>query len=247
MEKQITQSDWRLMELGRREEERGEGMREPAGRLHVPPGESWPRPGHGLSCGDDARVQVWMALGGTVPPMMWGRKIPWRKRWLPTPESLPRKFHGQRSLAGYCPWDHRVGHNWVTKTFTCGICFSDQGSNSRPPHWQHRVLTTKLSGKSRSFQTFLFGKVPRCPGSHWWASSRKTDERTMNRVPQCFWGLNCGFSDLPPWPLLGFAERQWWFQSHQSQLYAKQFIGSKGLIPSTKRSGLCPWILGSDL
>ena len=23
--------------------------------------------------------------------------------------------HGQRSLAGYCPWDHRVRHDWVTK------------------------------------------------------------------------------------------------------------------------------------
>ena len=23
--------------------------------------------------------------------------------------------HGQRSLAGYSPWDHRVGHDWATK------------------------------------------------------------------------------------------------------------------------------------
>ena len=29
---------------------------------------------------------------------------------------LPRKFHGQRSLAGYSPWGHkRVGHNLTTK------------------------------------------------------------------------------------------------------------------------------------
>ena len=25
-------------------------------------------------------------------------KIPWRRKWLPTPVFLPRKFHGQRSL-----------------------------------------------------------------------------------------------------------------------------------------------------
>ena len=25
----------------------------------------------------------------------------------PTPVFLPGKFHGQRSLAGYIPWDHR--------------------------------------------------------------------------------------------------------------------------------------------
>ena len=30
--------------------------------------------------------------------------------------ALPRKFHGQRSLAGYSLWGHRrVGHNWATK------------------------------------------------------------------------------------------------------------------------------------
>ena len=28
-----------------------------------------------------------------------------------TPVFLPGEFHGQRSLMGYSPWDHRVGHN----------------------------------------------------------------------------------------------------------------------------------------
>ena len=30
-------------------------------------------------------------------------KIPWRRKWQPTPVFLPRRFHGQRSLAGYSP------------------------------------------------------------------------------------------------------------------------------------------------
>ena len=34
----------------------------------------------------------------------WVRKIPWRRKWQPTPVFLPGKFHGQRSLAGYGPW-----------------------------------------------------------------------------------------------------------------------------------------------
>jgi len=29
------------------------------------------------------------------------RKIPWRRKWHPTPVFLPGKSHGQRSLAGY--------------------------------------------------------------------------------------------------------------------------------------------------
>ena len=41
-------------------------------------------------------------------------KLPCRRNWLPTPIFLPREFHGQRSLAGYSPWGHRVRHNWVT-------------------------------------------------------------------------------------------------------------------------------------
>ena len=43
----------------------------------------------------------------------WVGKIPWRREWLPTPVFLPGEFHGQRSQAGYSPWDHkRVGHDW---------------------------------------------------------------------------------------------------------------------------------------
>jgi len=33
----------------------------------------------------------------------WVRKIPWRRKWQPTPVLLPGKSHGQRSLAGYSP------------------------------------------------------------------------------------------------------------------------------------------------
>ena len=32
------------------------------------------------------------------------RKIPWRRKWQPTPVFLPGESHGQRSLAGYSPW-----------------------------------------------------------------------------------------------------------------------------------------------
>ena len=35
----------------------------------------------------------------------WVRKIPWRRKWQPTPVFLPRESHGQRSFAAYSPWD----------------------------------------------------------------------------------------------------------------------------------------------
>ena len=33
----------------------------------------------------------------------WVGKIPWRRKWQPTPVFLPGKFHGRRSLIGYSP------------------------------------------------------------------------------------------------------------------------------------------------
>ena len=46
----------------------------------------------------------------------WVRKIPWRRKWQPTPVFLPGKSHGQRSLAGYSPWGcKRVRHDLATK------------------------------------------------------------------------------------------------------------------------------------
>ena len=37
----------------------------------------------------------------------WVGKIPWRRKWQPTPILLPGKSHGQRSLIGYSPWGHK--------------------------------------------------------------------------------------------------------------------------------------------
>ena len=37
----------------------------------------------------------------------WVRKIPWRRKWQPTPVFLPGESHGQRSLPGYSPWGHK--------------------------------------------------------------------------------------------------------------------------------------------
>ena len=34
----------------------------------------------------------------------WFRKIPWRRKWQPTPVFVPGKFYGQRRFAGYSPW-----------------------------------------------------------------------------------------------------------------------------------------------
>ena len=55
------------------------------------------------------------ALSGRFRFDPWIRKIPWRRKWQPTPVLLlPGKFHGWRSPVGSSPWDCRVRHNWAT-------------------------------------------------------------------------------------------------------------------------------------
>ena len=36
-----------------------------------------------------------------------GWEDPWRRTWQPTPVFCLENLHGQRSLAGYCPWGHK--------------------------------------------------------------------------------------------------------------------------------------------
>ena len=49
------------------------------------------------------------------------RKIPWWKKWQPTPVFLPGKSHGQWSLVGYSPWGHKGSdttkdlHTWHSR------------------------------------------------------------------------------------------------------------------------------------
>ena len=46
----------------------------------------------------------------------WVRKVPWRRKWQPTPVFLPGESQGQRNLVSYSPWGHkRVRHDLMTK------------------------------------------------------------------------------------------------------------------------------------
>ena len=55
----------------------------------------------------------WLSSGESASPCRkhkfnpWVGKIPWRRKWQPTPGLLTRKSHGQRSLASYSSWGHK--------------------------------------------------------------------------------------------------------------------------------------------
>ena len=73
-------------------------------------------------------------MKATKPDLiLWIKKIPWRREWLPTPVFLPGEFHGQRSLASYSSWGGRVRDNRVTNTFTSFFYYYSSRAHLRIP------------------------------------------------------------------------------------------------------------------
>ena len=99
-------------------------------------------------CGKETAFQCRRCCRCRINP--WIGKIPWRRKWQPTPVFLPGKSHGQRSLAGYSPWGHkRFWHGLVTK---------QQHSKDTLPLWSATITEiTDSQKKSRCLRlTALF-------------------------------------------------------------------------------------------
>ena len=67
-------------------------------KLHCPP---QPHPSKWLR---QSRICLQCKRLGFGPSV---RKIPWRRKWQPTPLFLPGEFHGQGNLVGYSPGGHK--------------------------------------------------------------------------------------------------------------------------------------------
>ena len=76
------------------------------------------------------------------------RKIPWRRGWQPTPVFLPGEFHGQSSLAGYSPRDHKESDMTEQLTLSTSL---------KPVFWPSLYTKKTFSNSiSKSFLGFLF-------------------------------------------------------------------------------------------
>ena len=59
----------------------------------------------GFPGGSEVKASAWnVGDPGSIPGL---GKIPWRRKWQPTPVLLPGESHGGRSLGGYSPWGHK--------------------------------------------------------------------------------------------------------------------------------------------
>ena len=67
------------------------------------------------------------------------RKIPWRRKWQPTPVFLPGKSHGQRSLVGYSPWGHKESDTteWAPAHYVSSPLLSNRNPLMLKPKLQY--------------------------------------------------------------------------------------------------------------
>ena len=72
--------------------------------------------------GEESACQCWWYRRHGFDP--WVRKIPWRRKWQPTPVFLPGESHGQRSLVGYSPWGRKES-DMTERTHTHKLRFKD--------------------------------------------------------------------------------------------------------------------------
>ena len=90
----------------------------------------------------------------------WVGKIPWSRKWQPTPVFLSGEFHGQGSLAGYHPWGHKGSDTteatWHIHTLAGNVTFLPFLPNlSRCIQWE--VIKRYISMKQSSIHC-LSGK-----------------------------------------------------------------------------------------
>ena len=72
-------------------------------------------------------------------PWVW--KIPWSRKWQPTPIFLPGKFHGQRSLVGYSPWGPKESDATEQECTSFLCCNLKSTSMQQSDHGLNPLLT----------------------------------------------------------------------------------------------------------
>ena len=89
----------------------------------------------------------------------WVRKIHWKKKWQPISVFFSGKFHGQRSLVGYCLGGHK--ETWLSD-WGCNIQNTEIMEFSPITSWG------KINGETMEavqWQTYFLGLQNHC---RWW-------------------------------------------------------------------------------
>ena len=102
-----------------------------------------PRWHGGKECACQSRRHKWRGFSH------WVGKIPWRRKWQPTPVFLPGEFHGQRCLVVYSLWDCKESdmtkHTHNTHTHSNFLLFSLSNLESTTHQQVSLTWSLKLS------------------------------------------------------------------------------------------------------
>ena len=93
------------------------------------------------------------ASAGETGSMPVSGRFPWRRKRQLAPVLLPGKFHGQRSLVGYCPW----GCKQLDMSDRAGTLPTNLNLYLPPPMMKERCLNKN----KKLFVTILLGQTPR--------------------------------------------------------------------------------------
>ena len=126
----------------------------------------------------------------------WIGKITWRREWLPAPVIWPGESHGQRSLAGYCPWGHKDMTEWLTTFTTWQAVVAEMGRRelilnvfwrkNHPKTWGN-----KGTGVIRLITRYLSKWVVRRARRSWiWC---------LQLGEEVGWGFVCGYTVSSHW------------------------------------------------
>ena len=81
----------------------------------------------------------------------WVGKVPWRRKWHPTPVLLPGESHEPKSLVGYSSWARRESdmNEETWHTGTVALCYSQRKAASPGARTQFLAVgSTYLKGTS---------------------------------------------------------------------------------------------------
>ena len=117
----------------------------------------------------------------------WVGKIPWKRKWQPTPIFLPEKSHGQRSLVGYSPKGsnelHTTEHKCLEKCIVSLLTMLSISSISAEPS------TERTTHKYLILLTFKI-KILNNNQIHGWefslGKSKRRQEGKRNMPKRCF-------------------------------------------------------------
>ena len=88
-----------------------------------------------------------VALVGKIPPAggfdPWVRKIPWRRKWQPTPVFLPGEYRGLRSLVGYSPQGRKELDTTVRLHFYIYLKTCQFENKVRQTYFLHHTIHSK--------------------------------------------------------------------------------------------------------